>query len=51
MKKIVMEGKLDGSQDSYRRYLTKDQMSMQEMIARIKFKRTIRRIIKLINSK
>lgn len=51
MQKIVAEGRMAGSKESYRKKMKNDYMSIEETIARIKFKRTIRRMIKLINSK
>jgi hypothetical protein len=45
--KIIIEGRLKSSKIPR----PSNEMGLDELIARIKFKRTIRRLIKLINSK
>lgn len=50
MEKVVVTGTFEGSRPPNRGRPDKDEMKIEELIARIKFKRTIRRMIKLIRS-
>ena len=49
--KTVIDGTFKGSRPPNRGLHNSNQMSIEELIAQIKFKRTIRRIIKLIKTK